>query len=84
MNGARDVDWQQALTKASPAECVPVNSNDPLYILYTSGTTGAPKGVVRDTGGSVVSLKWTMKNIYDVEPGDVYWAASDIGWDRVV
>ena len=80
MNGARDVDWQQALTKASPAECVPVNSNDPLYILYTSGTTGAPKGVVRDTGGSVVSLKWTMKNIYDVEPGDVYWAASDIGW----
>jgi len=80
MTMAHDVDWHQALAEASPVDCVAVNSNDPLYILYTSGTTGAPKGVVRDTGGSVVSLKWTMKNIYDVEPGDVYWAASDIGW----
>jgi propionyl-CoA synthetase len=59
---------------------VPVNANDPLYILYTSGTTGQPKGVVRDTGGSIVALKWSMKNIYNVEPGDVYWAASDVGW----
>lgn len=80
MTAGRDLDWHDAVASAKPAECVAVNSNDPLYILYTSGTTGAPKGVVRDTGGSVVSLKWTMKNIYDVEPGDVYWAASDIGW----
>ncbi len=80
LNAGRDIDWQQAVANAQPADCVAVKSTDPLYILYTSGTTGAPKGVVRDTGGSVVSLKWTMKNIYDVDPGDVYWAASDIGW----
>ena len=76
----RDVDWAEATAAAKPVDCVPVNANDPLYILYTSGTTGQPKGVVRDTGGSIVVLKWTMKNVYNVEPGDVYWAASDVGW----
>ncbi len=76
----RDLDWAQAMSGAQPVPCVPVNANDPLYILYTSGTTGQPKGVVRDTGGSIVSLKWSMKNIYNVHPGEVYWAASDVGW----
>jgi propionyl-CoA synthetase len=80
MNPNRDHDWAQVMLAASPADCVPMNANDPLYILYTSGTTGQPKGVVRDTGGSIVSLKWSMPNIYDVQPGDVYWAASDVGW----
>jgi propionyl-CoA synthetase len=72
--------WDQALENASPAACVPVSATDPLYILYTSGTTGEPKGVVRPNGGHAVALKWTMDHIYDVQPGDVYWAASDIGW----
>ena len=76
----RDLDWDAGMDAAEPADCVPVNANDPLYILYTSGTTGQPKGVVRDTGGSIVALKWSMKHIYNVEPGDVYWAASDVGW----
>ena len=76
----RDIDWYTAVDQATGVDCVPVESTDPLYILYTSGTTGEPKGVVRDTGGNIVSLKWTMKNVYDVDPGDVFWAASDIGW----
>jgi propionyl-CoA synthetase len=76
----RDVDWAEAQAKAQPADCVPVAATDPLYILYTSGTTGEPKGVVRDNGGHLVALKWTMKNIYDIEPGEVFWAASDVGW----
>lgn len=76
----RDLDWAEAMSTANHVECVPVAANDPLYILYTSGTTGQPKGVVRDTGGSIVALKWSMKHVYNVEPGDVYWAASDVGW----
>ena len=76
----RDVDWAEAMAKAKPADCVPVKATDPLYILYTSGTTGQPKGVVRDNGGHVVALKWSMNAVYGVEAGDVYWAASDVGW----
>ena len=76
----RDLDWATVMATATPAPCAPVNANDPLYILYTSGTTGQPKGVVRDTGGSIVSLKWSMTNIYNVHPGEVFWAASDVGW----
>ena len=75
-----DIDWNEAIVDVDLASPVEVQANDPLYILYTSGTTGEPKGVVRDNGGHAVSLKWSMKNIYNVDPGDVYWAASDIGW----
>lgn len=76
----RDIDWNDAISGASPADCVAVDSSDPCYILYTSGTTGVPKGVVRSTAAHIVALKWSMKNIYDCDPGDVFWAASDVGW----
>ena len=80
----RDRDWasarEEALTQGISADCVPVEATDPLYILYTSGTTGKPKGVVRDTGGYIVALRWSMEGLYGVEPGEVYWSASDIGW----
>ena len=76
----RDIDWAEAMKTASPVDCVPVMATDPLYILYTSGTTGQPKGVVRDNGGHMVALKWTMKAIYDIDEDDVWWAASDVGW----
>ncbi len=75
-----DIDWQEAMASAQPADCVPVAATDPLYILYTSGTTGEPKGVVRDNGGHLVALNWSMKNIYNMDPGEVFWAASDVGW----
>jgi propionyl-CoA synthetase len=84
LSEGRDHDWAQlraaALEAGKFADCVPVAATDPLYILYTSGTTGKPKGVVRDNGGHMVALKWSMKNLYGVEPGEVYWSASDVGW----
>ncbi len=76
----RDVEWNESMQGATAAECVAVKATDPLYILYTSGTTGLPKGVVRDNGGHAVALKWSMKHIYGVNPGEVFWAASDVGW----
>ncbi|HEX3558842.1 MAG TPA: propionyl-CoA synthetase [Pyrinomonadaceae bacterium] len=76
----RDADWSELMSRARPADCVTVASDDPLYILYTSGTTGLPKGVVRDNGGHLVALKWSMRHIYGIEPGEVFWAASDLGW----
>ncbi|QVL47922.1 MAG: propionyl-CoA synthetase [Thiocapsa sp.] len=76
----RDLGWTEALAAAEPAACVSVAATDPLYILYTSGTTGQPKGVVRDHGGHAVAMAWTMENVYDVKPGEVFWAASDVGW----
>jgi propionyl-CoA synthetase len=76
----RDHDWQELAAGARPVDCVPVLATDPLYVIYTSGTTGKPKGIVRDNGGHLVALNWSMRNVYGVEPGEVYWAASDLGW----
>ena len=80
MMAGRDLDWNDCLAQASPAGCVPVKGTDLLYILYTSGTTGKPKGVVRENGGHAVAMKYSMRAVYNMEPGDVYWAASDVGW----
>lgn len=84
LKAGRDHDWaslrEQALAAGKKADCVAVDATDPLYILYTSGTTGKPKGVVRDNGGHLVALKWTMENLYGIKPGEVWWCASDIGW----
>jgi propionyl-CoA synthetase len=76
----RDHDWRELAASAAPVDCVPVAAIDPLYILYTSGTTGNPKGVVRDNGGHLVALTWSMRHLYGVDPGETYWAASDLGW----
>ena len=76
----RDLEWTARVTTAEPADCVPVKATDPLYVLYTSGTTGKPKGVVRDNGGHAVVLRYSMDYVYDTGPGEVYWAASDVGW----
>jgi len=80
MVDGRDHDWDEVIANAEPAQCIPVQATDPLYILYTSGTTGTPKGIVRDNGGHAVALRWSFENIYNVKPGEVYWSASDVGW----
>ena len=80
MQEGRDLDWNELVAASAPADCVAVAATDPLYILYTSGTTGMPKGVMRDNGGHAVAIYWSMKNIYNIEAGDVFWSASDVGW----
>jgi propionyl-CoA synthetase len=80
MDPARDLDWHELMAVAERVDAVPIAATDPLYVLYTSGTTGKPKGIVRDNGGHAVALAWSMRNIYDIAAGEVFWAASDVGW----
>src|SRR4029077_10677471 len=80
MVDGRDLDWQELMATAAPGDAVAAGAPDPLYVLYTSGTTGKPKGVVRDNGGHAVALLWSMRHIYDIAPGEVFWTASDVGW----
>jgi propionyl-CoA synthetase len=80
LSSDRDLDWHELMASAEPADAVPVAATDPLYVLYTSGTTGKPKGIIRDNGGHATALLWTMRHVYDMSPGEVFWAASDVGW----